>query len=121
MLLKNLKPRLITINGNFDNGQRIEKFQIKPGDNPAVEVPDHLCKTPFVQALIAGGSLLVVAGSAPDTEAEEAEEVTDYSAMERADLIVLCENRGIEVIKQDSAKTLAAKLLAKDAEEAAAE
>lgn len=120
MLLKNLKPRLITINGKFDNGQRVEKFQIKPGNNPAVEVPDHLCETPFVKALIADGSLQVLAGAAPVAEAPE-DEVTDYSAMDRADLIVLCENRGIEVIKQDSAKTLAAKLLAKDAEEAAAE
>jgi hypothetical protein len=60
MLLRNVKARLVTINGKFENGVRSEKYQIKPGDNPAVSVPDALCKTQFVQSLIEDGTLVVV-------------------------------------------------------------
>ncbi len=59
MLLRNAKARLVTINGKFENGVRAEKYQIKPGENPAVEVPDALCKTKFVQSLIEDGTLVV--------------------------------------------------------------
>lgn len=118
MLLKNTKARLVTINGPYANGVRTVKYQILPGDNPAVEVPDKLCKSAFVQSLIKDGTLLVLSGeSAADTD----DDGSDYSKMSRADLLTLCENRGIETIKQDTQKTLAAKLVAKDAEEAAAE
>ena len=116
MLLKNQKARLVTINGRFENGQRVEKYQIKPGRNPAVEVPDALCKTPFVQNLIKDGTLLVMSAAEHDDD-----EKPKYDTMSLNDLKVLCENRDIEIIKQDTVKTLTAKLVAKDAEEAAAE
>lgn len=60
MLLKNVKARLVTINGRFENGQRVEKYQIKPGNNPAVEVPNKLCESKFVKDLIEDGTLIVV-------------------------------------------------------------
>lgn len=120
MLLKNQKARLVTINGRFENGQRVEKYQIKPGNNPAVEVPDKLCKTAFVQSLIKDGTLLVMSGAA-DSEQDGDSGGVDYANMSKPDLVTLCENRDIEVIKQDTVKTLSAKLTAKDAEEAAAE
>lgn len=110
MLLKNNKARLVTINGAFANGQRVEKYQIKPGNNPAVDVPDKLCQSKFVQDLIADGTLVVVGESEP--------EPSIYDGMAKKDLATLCESREIEVVERDTAKTLTAKLLAKDAEEA---
>lgn len=112
MLLKNNKARLVTINGAFANGQRIEKYQIKPGNNPAVDVPDKLCQSKFVQDLIADGTLVVVGESA------KVDEPSIYDGMAKKDLANLCESREIEVVERDTAKTLTAKLLAKDAEEA---
>ena len=47
MLLKNISKRLLTING--PDGQSI---QIKPGNNPPVEVPQS-CVSNFVKLLIA--------------------------------------------------------------------
>lgn len=51
MFMKNEAARLITINAD---GQ---KYQVLPGLNPAVEVPDAVAKIPFVQALLKNGSL----------------------------------------------------------------
>lgn len=99
MLLRNTAARLITINGAFSNGVRVEEYQIKPGNNPAVEVPDNLCDSDFVRALIADGSLQVIA-----------QVTSEYDTMAKADLIALCESRGIETNSRDTVKILAAKL-----------
>lgn len=101
MLLKNKAPRLITINGKFENGERVKAYQIKPGDNPAVEVPDDLCDNAFVKSLIADGSLIVLSGaSAPSA----------YDDMTKADLAALCEAQGLEVGSRDTKLDLIAKL-----------
>lgn len=118
MFLKNVQARLITINGKFENGQRVESYKILPGKNPvAVEVPDELCETAFVKALLDDGALVQVAGPSIEDGGDDDTGVADYSGLEKSDLINLCENRGIEVIKQDTVRTLTAKLKAKDAEE----
>lgn len=46
MYLRNMSARLVTI--NLSSGAAI---QIKPGDNPAVEVPDEALKLDFVKHL----------------------------------------------------------------------
>ena len=99
MLLKNIAARLITINSK-EHGA----LQIKPGDNPAVEVPNATCDNAFVQALIADGSLRV------DCEDDANAVASAYDLMSKADLIALCEAQDIEVGSRDTAKTLAAKL-----------
>jgi hypothetical protein len=111
MLLKNTVARLITINGAFENGARVVTYQIKPGDNPSVEVPNDLCDNAFVQSLIADGSLRV------ECEADASapvEAVSAYELMSKADLIALCEAQDIEVGSRDTVKSLAAKLEAHD-------
>lgn len=114
MFLKNVQARLITINGKFENGQRVESYKILPGEKPvAVEVPDELCETAFVKALLDDGALVQVAGPSGDDAGGD----TGYSNLSRSELVSLCENRDIEVIKQDTIKTLTAKLKEKDAEE----
>jgi len=50
--LKNMDKRLITIN---HGGKR---YDIKCGNNPAVEVPDEACKSDFVKHLIETGKLV---------------------------------------------------------------
>lgn len=64
MLLKNLSRRLITINGPMSTaGLHDEHYPIKPGDNPAVEVPDTLCTSDFVKHLLKTGDLIAVAAT----------------------------------------------------------
>ena len=46
MFLRNMSARLVTINVKGH-----EPIQIKPGDNPAVEVPDEALKLDFVKHL----------------------------------------------------------------------
>lgn len=109
MLLKNNKARLITINGPMRGDRRQVSYQIKPGNNPAVEVPDELCKTAFVKSLIADGSLIAVAADEPEPSA--------YDGMKKADLIALCEAKEIEVDSRDTVKSLTEKLEVSDAGE----
>jgi len=106
MLLKNTKARLITINGKFENGQRTQAYQIKPGNNPAVEVPNELCTNSFVKALIADGSLLVQC----EDDASVSSAPSEYDDMSKSDLVALCEAQDIEVVARDTVKTLIAKL-----------
>lgn len=47
MQLRNMSARLVTI--NVPNGDSI---QIKPGDNPAVDVPEEALELPFVKHLL---------------------------------------------------------------------
>lgn len=117
MLLKNTQARLITINGAFDSkqGRRIESFQVKPGKNPSVEVPDELCKTAFVKSLIESGALLVessqVVEEVPEVPSEE-EELSLYDGMDKAQLKALCDEAGIDYVERDTSKQLIAKLSA---------
>jgi hypothetical protein len=116
MWLKNNKARLITINGKFDNGVRVEKFQVKPGNNPAVEVPDELCETAFVKTLIEDGVLSVVAAPAEDGNDTE-NDVDQYKGMSRSDLQGLCTAQGIEFKSGDNRGELIAKLTEFDKEQ----
>lgn len=53
MLLKNNVARLITINGADGTS-----YAILPGDNPAVDVPDELCRGDFVKHLLKSRQLV---------------------------------------------------------------
>lgn len=97
MLLRNNSKRLITINGTLDtaNGRYPKAYQIKPGNNPAVEVPDDLCESSFVSGLIASGDLIALSQAvAAPTESEHTDEL---DTMTKADLTALAESMGVEV------------------------
>jgi len=118
MLLKNTKARLITINGKFENGSRSAAYQIKPGKNPSVEVPNELCDCAFVQALIEDGSL-VVESEDDVTLVDVVDDDTDadsYADMSKTDIVALCEARDIEVNSRDTKAELVSKLQDADAE-----
>tara|TARA_R100001480_G_scaffold5449_1_gene12359 strand:+ start:140 stop:547 length:408 start_codon:yes stop_codon:yes gene_type:complete len=134
MFLKNNAKRLITVNGKLDSkGQRSVKFQLKPGNNPAVEVPDELCKTEYVKALLASGSVVQVQGDPskpdlpgggaetqgdpskpdlPDTDSASGESL--YADFDKAQLTAQCEARDIEITSRDTKADLIAKLEASD-------
>lgn len=119
MLLKNKSARLITINGQLnEKGERTAKYQIKPGKNPSVEVPDELCKSDFVKALLADEALIAVAAdpTKPDLPKPKTlgESESLYADFDKAQLVVQCEERGIEVSSRDTKTTLIAKLEASD-------
>ena len=109
MLLKNNGKRLITINGKFENGQRLTAYQIKPGNNPAVEVPDELCDNSFVKSLIKDGSLAATA-----TTVEAVVSTSVYDDMTKADLAAMCEAQDIEVGSRDTKADLIEKLEASE-------
>ena len=120
MLLKNNSARLITINGKLnERGERTEKYQVLPGKNPAVEVPDELCKSEFVKALIAAGALIPQVEHAPvaDVDTVATVDTSDesiYADFDKAQLVAQCEARDIKVTSRDTAATLVAKLEAAD-------
>lgn len=131
MFLKNNAKRLITVNGKLDSkGQRSVKFQLKPGNNPAVEVPDELCKTEYVKALLESGAIVQVQGdpSKPDLPGGGTETQGDpskpdlpgggneslYADFDKAQLTAQCEARGIEITSRDTKADLIAKLEASD-------
>ena len=122
MLLKNNSARLITINGKLnERGERTEKYQVLPGKNPAVEVPDELCKSEFVKALIAAGALiqyapaLIQQGEPVDTSTTvDTSDESIYADFDKAQLVAQCEARDIKVTSRDTAATLVAKLEAAD-------
>ena len=97
MFLKNTTARLISI--RTLNG---ETYKVLPGNNPDAEVPRDACQSDFVKALIANGDLIVTR----DDEPVESE----YAGMSKADLQALCEAKGIEFVKRDTAEELIAKL-----------
>lgn len=66
MWLRNNSRRLITVNGPMGSTGYNEYYDIKPGENPAVNVPDHLCESHFVQHLIKIRDLSVEAAPAGD-------------------------------------------------------
>ena len=124
MLLKNNSARLITVNGPLnEKGERSVKYQIKPGKNPAVEVPNELCKSAFVKSLIDNGSLVAhsamvdeveLQGSPvkpdlkPRSDADDGESL--YADFDKAQLVAQCEARDIEVGSRDTKNDLVAKL-----------
>lgn len=61
MFLKNEAARLITINHLVDGDKT--SYQILPGENPAIEVPDAVAKIDFVKVLISNGDLRVADAS----------------------------------------------------------
>lgn len=116
MLLKNNSARLITVNGSLnEKGERIAKYQIKPGKNPAVEVPDELCKSDFVKALVDNGSLIAQSAMVETVQPEDVDSVDSlYTDFDKAQLVAQCEARGIEVGSRDTKNDLVAKLEAAD-------
>ncbi len=124
MLLKNNSARLITVNGPLnERGERSVKYQIKPGKNPAVEVPDELCKSAFVKSLIASDSLVAHSAMLDDVKTQGDPTKPDlpgggseslYEDFDKAQLIAQCEARDIEVKSRDTATQLIAKLEAAD-------
>lgn len=119
MFLKNNQARLITINGKLEEMKdgsyvRNVKFQLKPGNNPAVEVPDELCKTEYVKALLASGAVVQVQGdpSKPDLPGGGNESL--YADFDKAQLTAQCEARDIEITSRDTKADLIAKLEASD-------
>ena len=122
MLLKNNSARLITINKSFD-----VKYDILPGKNPAVEVPNDLCKSDFVKSLINSGSLVAQSGDVetqgnpikPDLPKPKALDDASgseslYADFDKAQLIAQCEARDIEIGSRDTKNDLVAKLEAAD-------
>ncbi|HBO3938705.1 TPA: hypothetical protein ACQQIX_006056 [Pseudomonas aeruginosa] len=73
MYLKNEAARLITIRHIVD-GAKVS-YQILPGENPAVEVPDEVAKTAFVKALIQNGDLRRVGVDEGDDEGEDEDDI----------------------------------------------
>lgn len=105
MNLKNRAARLITINVAGEKGERPTIYRILPGDNPAVEVPDAVCKMPFVRALIEAGDLSVeLADDEPAASVDQGESADIESLREQA------EGLGINVDKRWSAKRLQAEI-----------
>lgn len=101
MLLKNTAPRLITINApavKAENGRKMKAkaYQIKPGKNPSVEVPDELCKNAFVEGLIESGDLQVIESTSTETIVDD-ETTNEYDGMEKPDVKLVAESLGIDV------------------------
>ena len=118
MLLKNQVPRLITINAEtLPNGKRGKAYQIKPGNNPAVEVPDAVCKgNKFVELLIKDGSLKVVTKAASVEVPDEEVEPGPYDDMDKSELKDYAETLGIDVKKSWGRPKLIAEIEAVEAE-----
>lgn len=77
MYLKNEAARLITIKHVVDG--ELKSYQILPGDNPAVEVPDAVGKIDFVKALIDSGDLR--RADAGEAEVDEGEDDDDIEVL----------------------------------------
>ncbi|MGF6394283.1 hypothetical protein [Pseudomonas plecoglossicida] len=77
MYLKNEAARLITIK-HVANGE-LTSYQILPGENPAVEVPDAVAKIDFVKALLENGDLRRV--GADELEADDSDDDDDIDAL----------------------------------------
>ena len=114
MLLKNNAKRLITINTVG------RSYDILPGLNPSVSVPDEVCKTDYVKALINCGDLIVQveddSPAAKEAEAEEAEETEEPDAeaetetSEKEELANQAKALGIEVDKRWGVSRLKAEI-----------
>lgn len=133
MFLKNNAKRLITINGKLDDkGERLTKYQVLPGNNPSVEVPDELCESDYVKTLMSNGDLVQVQGdpTKPDLPPKDDKTETQgdptkpdlpgggneslYADFDKSQLIAQCEARDIKVSSRDTVVTLTEKLEAAD-------
>lgn len=86
MFLKNISARLVTVNPGA--------IQIKPGNNPAVELPDEIANSAFVKLLIKEG--ILIEEKRPATAVDE--EVGDgLDEMTKADLFDYAESLGADV------------------------
>lgn len=81
MLLKNNAKRLITVNGPLTDGGYPEHYDIKPGENPAVEVPDALCTSDFVKNLMRIGELTQVSAPITPTASDDLEALRDEAML----------------------------------------
>lgn len=115
MFLKNNAARLITINGKLnDKGERLKKYQVLPGNNPSVEVPDELCKSDYVKALMSNGDLVQVQGDPTKPDLPGGGNESLYADFDKSQLIAQCEARDIKVSSRDTVVTLTEKLEAAD-------
>lgn len=73
MFLKNEAARLITINYVADGVK--SSYQILPGENPAVEVPNAVAKIDFVKVLIANGDLRVADASEAESDGNDDDDI----------------------------------------------
>lgn len=99
MWLRNHSRRLITVNGPMTEAGYTEYYDIKPGDNPAVSVPDALCESDFVQHLLSVRDL--TEESAP----AGAEDGDELSALRDEALLL-----GIKVVKTWKADRIRAEI-----------
>jgi len=81
MWLRNNAKRLITVNAPMTEGGYTEYYDIKPGDNPAVNVPDHLCDSDFVQHLISIGDLTEVAAPVGSDDDDDIQALRDEALL----------------------------------------
>lgn len=81
MWLRNNAKRLITVNGPMTEGGYTEYYDIKPGENPAVNVPDALCESDFVQHLLTIGELIEVAAPAGAEDGDELSALRDEALL----------------------------------------
>ena len=102
MLLKNTARRLITIStplvtqkdevtGKIIGATKGECYDVKPAGK-SVKVPDALCSTPYVKALLKTGDLIAV----DEVEIEE-DEPSEFEGMTKADLVEYAELEGVEI------------------------
>ncbi|AVD86196.1 hypothetical protein [Pseudomonas sp. SWI44] len=104
MYLKNEAARLITI--KHKAGDELVSYQILPGENPAVEVPDAVAKIDFVKALLESGDLRRVGADELDDE----DDADDIDALrEQADLAGVKVNKtwGAARLREEIAKATA--------------
>lgn len=73
MFLKNEAARLITINHVADGVKN--SYQILPGENPAVEVPNVVAKLDFVKVLINNGDLRVADASEAESDGNDDDDI----------------------------------------------
>lgn len=114
MLLKNNSKRLITINEPLDTDKDKEgniigatagaAYNLMPA-GPAVSVPDSLCESRYVKALIELGEVLI---SEDEAEDEEEGDEFDLAKMTKAELVAFAEENKIEVNSGDVKATILA-------------
>lgn len=103
MFLKNEAARLIII--NMRDGETETGYQILPGENPAVEVPDAAAKLDFVKALLKSGDLRRV--GADELEVDEGDEEPTLAEQAEALGIKVDKRWGDEKLREEIAKAQA--------------
>lgn len=106
MYLKNEAARLITIRHIVD-GAKVS-YQILPGENPAVEVPDEVAKTAFVKALIQNGDLRRVGADEGDDEGEDEDDIATLREQAGRAGVKVDKRWSAERLREEIAKVAAA-------------